>query len=751
MLMFVKESKAATVWADKLLGEGGIFASLAGFATESEASLFFAVAQAKPKAALRRFAAALGREDVDARREFSGDARRTAINRLEQLAVPAETFFEAAQCLLLLAEAENERWSNNATGTFVSLFSLGYSKLAASELSPVDKLDYLRELLQSSVPFYREIAVQALSKSLNPFMRRHAIEEVIGLQRLPGRWMPETWEQLHEAYAAHVSLLEDAVACLPQAEAIEAAIGILGHFRSLVRIVPIAKSVLAFMRRSAQMPELREKCIETIVATLHYEGKALSPEISSELEALRSELTESSFSNKLRRHAGMKLVEDHFTADGKYQDGAKPELAQLAAAVVAEPWLLQPELAWLVTDDAKNGYEFGVMLGRVDHLLLWTSIRAAWVQATGKRSDFFIGGYLSAVHSRSVQLWEELVEVLLSDDDVRQLTLGVVWRSGMSDRIAGLLLDLAKQDVIDPRGFRLFIYGDVVNQLPLAVLEGVIDLLLGINDPIAPEAALDLLDSRLRGHPGEGVVLSRRIEQTLSAPAFVEGQEQQAPNNTLLYRWNEVANRLLKLNADAAANLAVRLLKHFASRNSVTAGYHPDPLKFLSNAAQAKPEVVWPAVARRLESPKDLGTWHLLDWLRGGRWIRGDEMAGLDALPSAMVFEWVDAAPADRAWILAEHCPPDITKLGESPSFARQLLERYALIEQVRSSLHANSFSESWSGPASEHYRGKLAGVDELLAVETNANVRLWLKERRERLETSIERELEQELREREC
>ena len=130
--------------------------------------------------------------------------------------------------------------------------------------------------------------------------------------------------------------------------------------------------------------------------------------------------------------------------------------------------------------------------------------------------------------------------------------------------------------------------------------------------------------------------------------------------------------------------------------------------------------------------------------------MRGDELAGLDALPSALVFEWADEAPEDRAWILAEHCPPIITKPGAPPSFARQVLERYAPIEQVRRSLHANSFSESWSGPASEHYRGKLAEVDELLGVETNLNVRLWLKERREHLETSIEREHEQELRERE-
>lgn len=748
MLVFAKESKAATIWADKLLGEGGVFASFAGFATGSDASLFFAVAQANPKAALRRFAAALGREDVDARRGFAGDARRTAVHRLEQLAVPAETFFEAAKCLLLLAEAENAKWSNNATGTFVSLFSLGYGKLAASELSPIDKLDYLNELLRSTVPFYREIAVQALSKSLDPFMSRHEIDEVIGLQRLPGRWMPETWEQLYEAYAAHVSLLAGAVSYLPRPEAIEAAIGILGHFRSLVLIVPIAKSVLAFLRRSAQMPELREKCIEIIVTTLHYEGKVLSPEISAELEALRLELTESSFSNKLRRHAGMKLVEDHFTADGKYQDGAKPELVQLATAAVAEPLLLQPELAWLVTDDAKNGYAFGVALGSVDHLQLWTSIRSAWAQATEKQSDFFIGGYLSAVHSRDVQLWEEMVEALLSNEAIRHMVLGVVWRSGMSDRIAGLLLDFAKIGVIDPRTFRLFIYGGVVNKLPLSVLEGVIDLLLGINDPIAADVALDLLDSRLRGHPDEGVALSRRIEQTLGSTAFVEGHEQQASSNMLPYRWNEVANKLLELDVDAAANLAVRLIEHFASRNSVTAGYHPAPLKFLSSAAHAKPEMVWPAVARRLESPKDLSTWHLLDWLRGGRSVQGDELAGLDALPSAMVFEWVDVAPADRAWLLAEHCPPIISKPGEPSSFARQVLEHYAHIEQVRRSLHANSFSESWSGPASAHYRGKLAGVNELLTVETNENVRLWLKERRDQLESSVERELEREQRE---
>lgn len=113
-----------------------------------------------------------------------------------------------------------------------------------------------------------------------------------------------------------------------------------------------------------------------------------------------------------------------------------------------------------------------------------------------------------------------------------------------------------------------------------------------------------------------------------------------------------------------------------------------------------------------------------------------------------MVFEWVDVDAGGRAWILAEHCPPNIARPDEPPTLARQMLERYGSIEKVRSSLHANNFTETWGGPASEHYRRKLAALEAHFELETNDNVRMWLREHRERLEHSMEREVEQELRE---
>lgn len=749
MLMFAKESKAATAWADRLMGEGGMFASLAGYKTASGASLFFAIAQAKPKAALRRFAAALGAETVEDRHEFIGDARRTAVHRLEQLAIPAETFFEAAECLLLMAEAENESWSNNSTGVFISLFGLGYGPIAASEMSPIDKIDYLCRLLRSEVPFRRKIAVQALGKSLDPFMSRTSIDEVIGLRRLPDRWKPKTHEELYDAYAAHVRLLEEAVDYLPAAEATAAAKAILSYVRSLILIVPLAKTVLAFLRRAAAMPVLREQCIETVVATLHYEGKALPETVKSELHVIRAELTESSFASKLRRHAGMKLIEDNFDAEGQYSDAAGLELNQLAADVTADPELLAPELEWLVTEEAKNGFQFGQLLGQADDLKLWPPIVSAWIRAGARRSDFFVGGYLSAWHLKKIDLWEQIVENLFANAEVRSSVLGLVWRSGMSNYIARALLAMGKRGDIDPKGFRLFVYGGIVNQLPLDVLKGIVDLLLKGDDPSAPGAAVEILDSRLRNHPDELSILSNRIERVLNSEVFIEGEASNHSSNMLLFHWNEIANRLLDFNPDAGARLAARCIANFANVNSITAGFHPEPLKFLSKAVRAKPRVVWPAIAHRLElQRKELGTWHLLNWLRGGRSIHRADEAGLDAIPASLVFEWVDVDAGDRAWLLAEHCPPNIARPDESATFARQILERYGAIEQVRRSLHANNFTEGWSGPATEHYRRKLAALDAHFEVETNDNVRMWLQEHREQLERSIEREVEQELRE---
>ena len=136
---------------------------------------------------------------------------------------------------------------------------------------------------------------------------------------------------------------------------------------------------------------------------------------------------------------------------------------------------------------------------------------------------------------------------------------------------------MGKQGDIDPKTFRLFVYGSVVNQLPLDVLKGIVDLLMEGNDPNAPDAAMDILDSRLRSHPDEMSALSARIERVLNSAVFVVGDANKHSNNMLLFRWNAVANRLLDFDPDAGAKLAVRCIANFASVDSATAGFVSAP------------------------------------------------------------------------------------------------------------------------------------------------------------------------------
>ena len=261
--------------------------------------------------------------------------------------------------------------------------------------------------------------------------------------------------------------------------------------------------------------------------------------------------------------------------------------------------------------------------------------------------------------------------------------------------------------------------------------------------------ALEAGDSFQHGHPDQFALLRPQAERMLNLAPFVVGGDIPHSNNSILFHWNQMANRLLEADPDAGARLAARCIANFAMDNSVTAGFRPYPLKFLFRAAKVKPDVVWPAVTRQLEMPnKARGTWQLLNWLRGDQSRVSESEAGLGAIPTSMAFAWIDADIAQRAWLLAEYCPPGVSKLGEAPTFAREMLERYGAREDVRSSLHANHFTGSWRGSASEHYAPKLADLKTQLDAETNDHVRMWLKEHRNKLQQTIEHQQEQERRE---
>ena len=127
---------------------------------------------------------------------------------LAKLAVWDAHFIDAAELLLSLAEAENANNSNNATGTFVGLFSL-IPGLAETQSVPSRRLAVLAEALDADSPERRRIALSACESALSTMRSFRMIgNEYQGLRRKIDFWWPQTYEEMYQARLAVWQLLE---------------------------------------------------------------------------------------------------------------------------------------------------------------------------------------------------------------------------------------------------------------------------------------------------------------------------------------------------------------------------------------------------------------------------------------------------------------------------------------------------------------------------------------------------------------
>ena len=122
--------------------------------------LFLALAEASPDLAVTRLRETLGRWSKGDLLSFSV-GRQDMVWALERIAIWREHFQEAARILLLLAEAENAKNSNNASGVFVGLFSPAPGLVAPTEASPEGEIACSQGALFSNSADVRKLGLSA--------------------------------------------------------------------------------------------------------------------------------------------------------------------------------------------------------------------------------------------------------------------------------------------------------------------------------------------------------------------------------------------------------------------------------------------------------------------------------------------------------------------------------------------------------------------------------------------------------------
>jgi len=506
---------------------------------------------------------------------------------------------------------------------------------------------------------------------------------------------------------------------------------LLQRAQGLGRYVVLADMVIDTVNELMQKQYTdKKKILADIIRLLHYEGSQLPEHIRQRWEQLKDPLIGSDFSSRMKRYVGMDLLEDTFDEQGNRVDQVQSHIEELAQQVIENPQLLQPELKWLVTDEAQNGYRFGYALGQRDSsFLLLPNLLEAQRHATINPSVFFLGGYLRVLFEKDQAQWEEQADLLAQDEKLRVWLPELTWRSGLTDRAALRLLKLAEENAINVGYFRIFSAGRFIQIISESIFQRWIQVLLSSQYPHAISIALDLyyiyyVDTESQHNLPEESSLSLLTQQSLLQP------DREIRLDTMdYYHWAGIGKALVQAYPENSLALANWMLEHFGEDDTILNSFS-ETLTVLNVITEQHPQDIWSLIAMRLGSRlEDTRAYHITRWLRGESDIGLRTTGALTLFPIETIWKWVDKDIERRASYLASFVPKALFRQEEQICIAREVLIRYGARADVRQSFSGNYFSGAWSGPESLHYEEVKRDLLDFKKEEENENVKTWIDE----------------------
>ena len=168
---------------------------------EGAARMIHIAAIVEPEIAAQALDRLIGGASVEDLNSFT-NGRREAVWALEILLWFEATYHRAATCLLRLALAETEHWSNNATGVLQGSFGVVLGGTATPYLA---RVEWAREAIRAGGEGVARVLIPGLARALDRREMRSATN--LGTRSAPPEWRPSTREEDVQARTAAWDLL----------------------------------------------------------------------------------------------------------------------------------------------------------------------------------------------------------------------------------------------------------------------------------------------------------------------------------------------------------------------------------------------------------------------------------------------------------------------------------------------------------------------------------------------------------------
>lgn len=581
----------------------------------------------------------------------SRDGRSEMVMILWGASMKSRLFDKSAKLLRLLAETDDDH--NRLTeDIFASLFVPLPG--AQTEVPPAARLHLIRDAHLYVNEKRRRLAVRACAKALT---RPASIPSYDGDLCRDGKpWTPKSATEISEYYKEVLGILHTHLDYVGEEEEANIIGIILEKGMNMLADPAVSDKVVDVVMDAYKEHHVDAKTIMRAISTCVSINRfwPMSELFLKQAGRLRDLLIGSDYRLLLRLIVSWSRVPD--------RDDPLNSLEQLARRSL-DIDVLRPELAWLVTDEAVRGYDFGHTLGGLDDSGLLPEILNAQKQSKSTNADF-LAGYIRAVFKRDTGEWEGVMDELLQDRDLRAHVPKVASLSGLTDNVAVRLHDTIREGHLEPSALKPFIYSNLVNELSEPVFQKWIGLLQG-GDVASRQTCINLYwvyyvaNKRSLSDYARSLLLSRDVEVVASGQIH-------------LSFWCEILEEYVRQNPGDTEVLSDALA--FASANLAGSGSEDTFYNILYAVADKSPDEAWGYVAALLDAVPDIHSdrtkpHFVANLLQGGGLI--------DKIPLSVIYDWIDGVVKRRA-PLAAYVFPD------SMDIAAEMISRYGGIGTVR-------------------------------------------------------------------
>ena len=719
-----------------LFAPGGHLSDSKAIQTSLGAKFFQTLSSVDPQYATEYLEKTMGTWPQDELKKFT-HGRREIIYGLEKIVFEPDLFTRGGTLLRSLAEAENADFSNNATRLFAGLFSLGHDYVSLTKASPTTRIQLLKETLCSENESRRNLGLKACESALQTMHFTRPLGLSGDELRLDQKgWTPKTYGEWGDAYKEIIDMMIEKIKTFPEKDQQKGAAMIFDNARGILHALPFIGGYLVDKLCEIKDFVDKETSLQSIIDIIVFDKDQLDPTIKSRLETLQVELTGTDYSSLMKRYIRMNIMMN--LAKKNREEGRIKKIHELAKESL-DASKLKHELEWLVTYDAKYGYVFGQKLGELDvENSLLSLILDAQKKSGDNGSGFFLSGYLLKIHEKNKESWNKLLTEFSQDEQLVRFVSELAWRSGITDDIGMLLLDLIKKNKIKANELGQFALGGVVNRLSPKVVTQWIEFMIQTNDQKIIHQTIDLFNSFFV-HRQKKPLEPKLTLRLLTHDVFM-GKESICHQDTMVdYYWEQIGLVFVDQFPQHALELGDKILQSMGNVSSIVAS-HSQPISVLNKIAFTYPNETWELVTKYIDLSFDERRYAISSWMRGGVVSFQTETVPsfLNSVDFQNIFDWIDHDPHKRASYITEHIKPELKK---EHSLARELLVKYGKDEKVQKSLTANFFTGVFSGSAATYYQNKKDNILAYKETEDNENVRNWIDFYVKSLDEDIKRE----------